>query len=101
MDIITTFCFWCFWVTLGTIAYAQRPGAHFEFVLMGALIVTGIALSLVGLPVIADGGILFILIVIAADIVGLFLGRALKTKVILRKTTTASGQNTDGTSVDV
>ena len=83
MDILTTFCFWCFWVTLGVIAYAQRPGTRFELGLVGLLAVSGAVLSLAGLPVTADGGAVFIAIIVAADVVGLVSGRLLRSRIVL------------------
>ena len=84
IDTATTFFFWCFWMALGVIAYAQRPGARFEMALIGALLLSGIALSLVGLPVTADGGIGFIVIVVAAEAAGAVIGRILRTRIVLR-----------------
>jgi len=89
IDMATTFCFWCFWMALGVIAYAQRPGARFEMTLIGVLLLSGIAMSLVGFPVTADGGIAFIVIVAAAEVVGAVIGRTLRSKVVLHPVTTA------------
>ena len=89
VDTATTFCFWCFWMTLGVIAYAQRPGARFEIALIGVLLLSAAALSLAGLPVTADGGAGFVVIVVVAEAAGAVIGRALRSKVVLRPTTAA------------